>query len=248
MQRAASQEDQEMLDTTGRVVMITGANRGIGLALAETLHGEGWTVSLGGRDVAALTAATEELGSDRVSRHRYDTEDRTTEGAWVEATLSAHGRIDVLINNAGIADTASLVELDDAALDAMWSVNVKAPLRMIQLTLPHLRDTGTGRIVNVVSMSGKRVKGLFAPGYAMTKHATMALTHATRHATWDDGIRTMAVCPGYVATDMTAEFGPDASTMIQPSDLATTLATLLRLPNTAHVAELLMTCEPEVMA
>jgi len=91
------------------------------------------------------------------------------------------------------------------------------------------------------------VKGTFAPGYAMSKHALLALHHAVRHATFEHGIRVTAICPGYVETDMTASFGVDPSIMIQAADLAETVATIVRLPNTATVAEILMTCEPEVL-
>ena len=141
----------------------------------------------------------------------------------------------------------SLSDLSEEILDEMWSVNVKGPLRLIQRTLPHLASCGEGRIVNVVSLSGKRVKGTFAPGYAMSKHALLALHHAVRHATFEHGIRVTAICPGYVETDMTASFGVDPSIMIQAADLAETVATIVRLPNTATVAEILMTCEPEVL-
>lgn len=237
-----------MLDTTSRVAMITGANRGIGNALARQLHHDGWTVSLGARNLDQLLETTADLGEERVSHHRYDANNRATDGAWIESTMALHGRIDGLINNAGVAHLNDLESLDDDALDDMFAVNVKAPLRLIQQCLPQLRTSGTGRIVNLVSMSGKRVSGTFAPGYAMSKFAALALSHATRQAVWDQGIRVTAVCPGFVATDMTDEFGPDKATQIQPADLAETVATIMRLPNTAQVAELLVTCVPEAMA
>lgn len=237
-----------MLDVSNRVMMISGANRGIGAALARAFHSDGWKLSLGARDASALQAAVSGLDPTMVSCHRYDANDASTAAAWVDATIDRHGRIDGLANNAGVAHVQPLEELTDELLDDMWAVNVKAPLKLIQLALPHLRRSGEGRIVNVVSMSGKRVKGTFGPGYAMSKHAALALHHAVRHATHADGIRSTAVCPGFVATDMTTEFGPEKAVMTQPEDLAETVATIVRLPNTANVAELLVTCEPEVMA
>lgn len=237
-----------MLDVTGRVMMINGANRGIGHALARRFRDDGWQLSLAARNVDALRAAHPDLDTAEVTFHRYDADDPATGATWLSETLETHGRVDGLTNNAGVAHVEVLEDLTEELVDEMWRVNAKAPLLLIQAALPHLRASGEGRIVNLISMSGKRVKGLFGPGYAMSKHAALALHHAVRHATYDDGIRCTAVCPGYVATDMTAGFGPDAAAMIQPEDLAETVATVVRLPNTANVTEVLMTCEPEVLA
>ena len=236
-----------MIDPTGRVMMISGANRGIGAALAQQFHSDGWAVSLGARDVDALQASVHHWADQNVSCHPYDALNPVSGDEWVSATEELHGRIDGLTNNAGIGHMESLADLSEELHDEMWSVNVKGPLRLIQRALPLLAISGEGRIVNVVSLSGKRVKGNFAPGYAMTKHAFLALHHAVRHATFDEGIRVTAICPGYVETDMTSSFGVDPAIMIQPGDLAETVATIVRLPNTATVAEILMTCEPEVL-
>lgn len=240
-----------MRDITGCVAMISGANRGIGAAIAAALHADGWALSLGARDMAALEASTDAYRRDQgpaVTLHRYDATDESAAERWTAETMAAHGRIDCLVNNAGIAMADGFDDLTEQMLDEMWEVNAKGPFRMIRATLPHLRRSGEGRIVNVISMSGKRVRGTFAPGYAMSKHAAMALHHSVRHGTFDDGIRCTAVCPGYVQTDMTADFGADPSTMIQADDLAETLAVILRLPNTASVAELLVTTAPETIA
>ena len=251
-----------MRDITGSVAMISGANRGIGAAIAAALHADGWALSLGARDLASLEASAARYRTDvaedgaagrdgqgpTVTLHRYDATDDGAAERWTAETVAAHGRIDCLVNNAGVAHPEDFEELTEDALDEMWEVNAKGPFRMIRATLDHLRRSGEGRIVNVISMSGKRVRGTFAPGYAMSKHAAMALHHSVRHLTFPDGIRCTAVCPGYVQTDMTSDFGVDPSIMIQASDLAQTLATILRLPNTASVAELLVTTEPETIA
>ena len=242
-----------MRDITGCVAMISGANRGIGEAIAAALHADGWALSLGARDLASLETSAEAYRTDgdggpAVSLHRHDATDPDAAERWTSETIAAHGRIDCLVNNAGVAYPDAFDELTEECLDEMWEVNAKGPFRMIRATLDHLRRSGEGRIVNVISMSGKRVRGTFAPGYAMSKHAALALHHSVRHMTFGDGIRCTAVCPGYVQTDMTSGFGVDPSIMIQADDLAQTLATILRLPNTASVAELLVTTEPETIA
>lgn len=228
--------------------MISGANRGLGNAIARRLFDDGFTVSVGARDVEALTAAMavdDDAGNDRLLCHAYDALQTGSDQAWVDATIERFGRLDGVVNNAGVIDTAGLEDLNDAALDQMFAVNVKAPLRLTQIALPHLRSSGSGRVVNVASLSGIRVKGTFAPGYAMSKHAVMALTEATKQAGWDDGVRVTAVCPGYIATDMTADFGEDPTTMIDPADLAELVSTTMSLPNTASVAQLNIACRLE---
>ena len=234
-----------MLDPTGRTIMISGANRGLGNAIARRLHNDGYNVSVGGRDIEALRHSMEGCDDDRVLCHRYDATKPGTDAEWVSATIERFGSLSGLVNNAGIIDTAGLEALTEDGLDALWSVNVKAPFRMIQLALPHLRADGSGRVVSIASLSGVRVMGTFAPGYAMSKHAVLALSEATKQAGWDDGVRVTSVCPGFIATDMTSDFGEDSATMIDASDLAELISTTISLPNTASVAQLNVACRLE---
>jgi len=234
-----------MLATEGRVVMISGANRGIGLAVARCLHGKGYRLSLGARDPAELRQNTDGFDPARVLGHAYEASDRTLARSWVADTVARFGRIDGLVNAAGILRPASVEHDPEEHFEALWQTNVMGPLRLTRLALPHLRDSGQGRIVNLASLSGKRVAGDNA-GYAMSKFAVVALSHATRRAGWKAGVRVTALCPGYVATDMVADIDdPPAEAMIQPGDLAELVATVLALPNTASVSELLVSCQFE---
>ena len=234
-----------MLDPVGRVVMISGANRGIGLAIARCLAARGYSLSLGARSPASL--ARPEFAATPLLTHAYDAGELATAEAWVAATVARFGRIDALVNNAGISRWAGIEEADETALEDLWRVNVKAPLRMTRLALPHLRRSGAGRIVNVASLMGRRVKNDNA-GYAMSKFALVALTHATRRIGWEDGVRASALCPGFVATDMTARVTTMPSTsMTQPADLAEIVALAISLPNTIAIAEYLVNCRYEEM-
>ena len=133
-----------MLDPAGRVVLVSGANRGIGRAIAERLAAAGCRLSLGARRPETLAEAFGPENADR--RHfRYDAFERETYGAWVEGTLAAFGRIDALVNNAGTSNRFSIEAGDEADLDALWTANIKGPLFMTRYCLPHLRATGTGR-------------------------------------------------------------------------------------------------------
>lgn len=236
-----------MLAPEGRVVMVSGANRGIGWAIAQALYAAGYNLSLGARDSAALGDRTTAWDRARVLTHHFDAEDQDTHRQWVAATAARYGRIDGLVNNAGMVVRVRVEDEDkDAALDRMWAVNVKAPLSMIRTALPHLRRSGAGRIVNVASIAGKAVYNNNA-GYAMTKFAAVALSHATRRAGWDDGVRCTALCPGFVATDMTADVATfPHDKMMAPTDIAEVVLTLLALSNNASVAELVINCRDDV--
>lgn len=227
-----------------RVAMISGASRGIGLAIARELARRGHALSLGVRQPSTVPADLKAAPGGCLV-HAYDAADRTGHIAWLDATLAKFGRLDVLINNAGIAPKITLEDGTDEALDEIFAINVKAPFRLIQAAMPHLKASGRGRVINVASLSGKRVYGLNV-GYQMSKHALVALTHAVRRAGFDAGVRATALCPGFVATDLTAgALDVARDEMIAPGDLAILAATIIELPNTASVAELLVNCRYE---
>jgi len=179
--------------------------------------------------------------------HRYEATSTADPAAWVAATVQRFGRIDALVNAAGISRPSPLDGDGEEEIDAMWAVNVKGSLRMIRAALPHLRESGTGRVLNIASLSGKRVTNANF-GYAMSKFALIALTQAVRREGWDHGIRATSLCPGFVATDMTAHVATVApSAMTSPEDIAALAEMLMLLPNTATVGELLVNWKLEPM-
>jgi NAD(P)-dependent dehydrogenase (short-subunit alcohol dehydrogenase family) len=229
-----------------KVIMISGASRGIGRAVSAELRARGHRLSLG---VRAPDAAREVFGepADDLFVHAYEAGDPVSPVAWVEATLRRFGRIDAVVANAGIAPFVGLEEGDVADLDRMWEIDVKAPFLLVRAAFPALKLSGEGRVVTVASLSGKRVMGLNT-GYQMAKHAVVALTHSIRRHGWDHGIRATALCPGFTATDLTRHVtDPPAEAMTDPADLARLVATVIELPNTASVAELLVNCRYEHM-
>ncbi|HEV2674541.1 MAG TPA: SDR family NAD(P)-dependent oxidoreductase [Aliidongia sp.] len=221
-----------------RVALISGASRGIGAAIARRLAATGWRLALGVRSPDTLTGDL--APSEVLTAHRYDALDRGAAARWIAEAIEAHGRIDALVNNAGIAPHVGLEDGDDEVLDELFDVNVKAPFRVIRAALPHLKASGQGRVINLASLSGKRVLGLNV-GYQMSKHAVVALTHAVRRVGWPHGIRATALCPGYVDTDLIAGHTElPAGELIRPEDLARMVELLLTLPNSASIAELLV--------
>jgi len=221
-----------MAEANPRVVMISGANRGIGAALAAHLGATGWRLSLGVRDPALIRAG------DALAC-RFDAHDAASEAHWVEATVERFGRIDAVIANAGIMIPKNVIEATDEDLEALFQVNVRSPLRLVRAAWPWLTRSGRGRVVTIVSLSGKRVKTAQSGLYATSKFAANAMTHAIRQAGWEQGVRATAVCPGFVATDMAAAVTDRAAaSMTQPEDIALIVGLILDLPNTASVAEI----------
>ena len=220
------------LDPKGRVIMISGANRGIGAAIAARLRQDGYRLSLGARAPDTIAAGPD----DDCLRQAFDALDPESPQAWADATMAAFGRIDGLINNAGTAAPFGFEDGDEAKLDHMLEVNLKAPYRLIRAALPHLRASGSGRIVNITSLAGMRFKR-GSPGYAMSKFAAMGLSSAARALLWDDGIRVTAVAPGPVNTDMMPQVSGFArDDVTQPETIADVVALLLAMPNNASVA------------
>ena len=220
------------LDPKGRVIMISGANRGIGAAIAARLGQDGYRLSLGARSPETMA---EGLNDDSLC-HPFDALDRESPQAWADATMEKFGRIDGLINNAGAAAPFGFEDGDEAELDHMLEVNLKAPYRLIRAALPHLRASGSGRIVNITSLAGMRFKR-GSPGYAMSKFAAMGLSSAARSLLWDDGIRVTAVAPGPVNTDMMPQSsGFTRDQVTQPETIADVVAMVLAMPNNASVA------------
>lgn len=228
-----------MLDPAGRVAMVSGASRGIGRAVADRLEAAGYLISAGLRDPSLGDS------SETRSPFRYDALEVGSEERWVAETMERFGRVDVLVNAAGINPSARFLDGDETALDALWAVNVKAPMWVVRAAWPHLTAGREGRIVNISSLSGKRVRN-DNTGYAMSKAALIALTHAIRREGWAHGIRATAFCPGFVDTDMTAQVTKQPrELMSRPEDVAAVIETIVRLPNNAAVAELLLNCRHE---
>ena len=241
-----TQAAQALLPVEGRVVMVSGANRGMGLEIARRLHADGYRLSLGARNAQALADAVDAFDDERVLKCRYDAQDPGAAQAWVDQTIDRYGRLDALVNNAGILRMHAFDDYDEARLDEVLDVNLKAPYRLTIAALPHLRSCGTGRIVNINSRSGL----MYRPGsadYNISKHANMALTHGPRYEFWEDGLRTTAICPGPTATDMAGDdLGADME-LTHPGTIAAIVAMVLSLPNSASVPIIPVCCDVNAM-
>jgi NADP-dependent 3-hydroxy acid dehydrogenase YdfG len=187
----------------GKVVVITGASSGLGEATARLLSAQGATVVLGARRVERIEALADELrrGGRRALAVQTDVTRSAEVQALADAALRAFGRIDVMINNAGLMPSSPLERLKIDDWDRMIDVNIKGVLYGIAAVLPHMKERKSGHIVNVSSVAGHRVRAGTAV-YSATKHAVRVLTEGLRQEVKPYDIRTTIISPGAVATEL----------------------------------------------
>jgi NADP-dependent 3-hydroxy acid dehydrogenase YdfG len=187
----------------GKVVVITGASSGLGEATARLLSAQGASVVLGARRVERLRSLADELTGrgGKAMAVATDVADRDQVKGLVDAAVQAYGRIDVMINNAGLMPQAPLERLKVDEWDRMIDVNIKGVLYGIAAALPHMQRQKAGHIVNVSSVAGHKVGPGFAV-YAATKHAVRALSEGLRQEVKPYNIRTTVISPGAVATEL----------------------------------------------
>ena len=188
----------EILDLTGAVVIVTGASSGIGEAAARALHRAGARPVLAARREDRLSQLSEELGGALAVP--TDVTDPAARERLVQATLERYGRIDGLVNNAGVALHAMLADVDLAEFTELLQLNVVSALGMMQAVLPAMRSQGAGRIVNV-SSGTTRMAPPTVGGYAAAKAALNMLGEVARKEWAADGIVVSTVLPSLTATE-----------------------------------------------
>src|SRR3974390_144720 len=185
-----------------KVVVITGASSGLGEATARRLSTAGAKIVLGARRTKHLDALAKELvenGGDAIAI-TTDVTDREQVKALVDAAVKTYGRVDVMINNAGLMPQAPLERLKVDEWDRMIDVNIKGVLFGFAAVLPYMKEQKSGHIINVSSVAGHKVGPGFAV-YAATKHAVRALSEGMRQEVKPYNIRTTVISPGAVATE-----------------------------------------------
>ena len=190
-----------MDNIAGKVVVITGASSGLGEAAARALAGEGAKVVLGARRVERLQALADELALGEGAAVATDVTDADQVKRLVDGAVERHGRIDVILNNAGLMPHSPLERLKIADWDRMIDVNIKGVLYGIAAALPHMKAQKSGHIINVSSVAGHKVR----PGsavYAATKTAVRVISEGLRQEVKPYNIRTTVISPGAVATEL----------------------------------------------
>ena len=187
----------------GKVVVITGASSGLGEATARLLSAQGASVVLGARRIDRLRVLADELSrrGGKALAVPTDVVQCDQVKRLVDAAVQTYGRIDVMINNAGLMPQALLERLKIDEWNQMIDVNIKGVLYGIAAALPHMKQQKAGHFINVSSVAGHRVGPGFAV-YAATKHAVRALSEGLRQEVKPYNIRTTVISPGAVATEL----------------------------------------------
>jgi meso-butanediol dehydrogenase/(S,S)-butanediol dehydrogenase/diacetyl reductase len=188
----------------GKVAIVTGGARGIGRGIALVLAREGADVAIADIDVenANRTATEVRALGHRASMVRADVSDSASAESCVARVIDELGRIDILVNNAGVVGShalSSAVTLDD--WDACYEVNLKGIWIMSSAVVPHFKENGGGKIVNISSMAGRK-GGTALPHYAASKAGAISLTQSLAKTLGANNINVNAVCPGFLWTDM----------------------------------------------
>ncbi len=182
-----------------KVAIITGAAKGIGFATAQRFAQEGAKVIIADVNPDAVKAASAQISG--AESHVMNVTDRASIQAVVDQIMQQHGRIDILINNAGITQDARLVKMTEAQFDTVIDVNLKGVFNCTQIVVPHMLEAGSGAIVNASSVVG--IYGNFGQtNYSATKFGVIGFTKTWARELGAKGIRVNAVCPGFIATEM----------------------------------------------
>ena len=189
----------------GKTAIVTGAAsaRGLGKATARMFADHGARVAILDLDAGAAEAAAADIGAEHIGM-ACDVTDKWACIDAVAAVLDAFGQVDALVNNAGITQPLKLMEIEPENYDAVLDVNLRGTLYMSQAIIPHMRERRAGSIVNISSVSAQRGGGIFGgPHYSAAKAGILGLTKAMARELAPDGVRANAVCPGFIATDIT---------------------------------------------
>ncbi|WP_300556681.1 3-hydroxybutyrate dehydrogenase [Maricaulis sp.] len=192
-------------DLTGQVAIVTGSTSGIGAAMAEALAENGAHVVLNGLGDATETEALRaRIAADHGVEVRYHGANmlKPDEIAdLVNSTVAEFGRLDILMNNAGIQNVAPVDEFPEAKWDAIIGINLSSVFHAAKAALPHMKKAGRGRIVNLASAHGL-VASPFKSAYVAAKHGVMGFTKTLALEVAEQGITCNAICPGYVKTPL----------------------------------------------
>ena len=215
--------------------LITGGSSGIGLAIAKMLRDEGFALTLASRTAEKVEAAAAELDAHAIAADVSRPEDCARV---VEEHVAREGGLDLLVNSAGIGIAGRVEDVQLKHLDRQLAINLRGLVLVTQAAIPHLRKT-KGWVVNLASIAGTTAVPIL-PIYAASKAAVISITHSLNADLDDDGVRSIAICPGFVDTPMAEFAGLSSEEMIQPQDCAEVVRMCLRLSPRARIPQVVI--------
>lgn len=233
---------------TGKVAWVTGAGTGIGEAVAKAMADAGVSVVLTGRRREPLekVAAAIAAGGGSASIETGDLGKASVVTGLVERILAAHGRIDIVVNNAGInIPERQWDKLTVAGIDTLVGGNLSSALYVSRAVLPHMRVRQDGLLIHVASFAGRFVSLVAGPVYTAAKHGVVAMSHSINMAECTNGIRSCVICPAEVATPIMDLRSPppsqeDRARMLQPEDLGRLVRFVAEQPASVCLNEILI--------
>ena len=234
-----------------RTILITGANRGIGLKIAYKELKEGNRISIGIRDLDSIKGSVidpKNWSKGKILINKYDALNKSSAKSFVENTVLKFGGFDTLVNCSGVLSKVPFLYKDGEEEDILNTLNVNflAIWNLCRISWEHLCKSNNGRILVLVSMSGKRSKGDLA-AYSSSKFALMSLCQTMKKKGWEENIRITAICPSWVNTKMAEKISSlGKSDMTQPEDIAEICSTILKLPTQSVPFEIALNCNYEI--
>ena len=233
-----------------RTILISGANRGIGLKIAHKELSEGNRISIGIRNLESIKGSIIDPNNwpqGKIIVNKYDALDKISVENWINKTLEKFGEFDSLINCSGVLSKVPFLYEDGDEKEILNTLNINflSIWNLCRLSWQHLCDSQRGRIIVLVSMSGKRSKGDLA-AYSCSKFALMGLCQTMKNKGWDKNVRITAICPSWVNTKMAEQISSlEKTSMTQPEDIAEICSTILKLPTQSVPFEIALNCNYE---
>lgn len=239
-------------DLKGKIALVTGASSGIGEAAALALAEAGATVAVSARRADRLMALVHKIESagGKAIALAGDVADETAATAAVEDTVKQLGRIDILVNSAGVIQAGGVESLPISEWRRVIDINLMGTLYCCKAAIPHMKRQGAGDIVNISSTAGRRAAGLFGP-YSTSKFGLTGLTEGMRQEVGGAGIRVCIIEPGATATEVAEGISNDTMRdamrthvnkegAMAPSDVAAAVVFVISLPPRANISTLLI--------
>ena len=234
-----------------RTILISGASSGIGLNIAYRELKNGNRISIGIRDLESVKDSIidpNKWPKEKILINKYDALDKLTAEKWIKNTIINYGGFDSLINCSGVLSKIPFLYKngDEEEILNTFNINFLAIWNLCRLSWEQLSQSNNGRIIVLVSMSGKRSKGDLA-AYSSSKFALMSLCQTMKNKGWEENIRVTAICPSWVNTKMAEKISSlEKSKMTQPEDIAEICSTILKLPMQSVPFEIALNCNYEI--